>query len=44
MPHLQRWCAAMDARPACQRGVSVPGADDPDAGRKWLERFRREGS
>ncbi len=24
LDHLQRWMAAMDARPACQRGVNVP--------------------
>ena len=24
LPHLQRWMAAMQARPACQRGVEVP--------------------
>ena len=24
LAHLQRWMAAMDARPACQRGVAVP--------------------
>ncbi len=24
LPHLQRWMAALEARPACQRGVVVP--------------------
>ncbi len=24
LPHLQRWMAAMAARPACQRGIRVP--------------------
>jgi hypothetical protein len=27
-----------------KRASHSPGADDPDAGRKWLERFRRERS
>ena len=34
LPHLQRWHEAMDARPACQRGINVPEpltiTDDPD--------------
>jgi len=28
LPHLQRWAAAMEARPACQRGVAVPRGPD----------------
>jgi len=40
LPHLRRWSDAIAARPACQRGVQVPGAIDPEAQRKWLERFR----
>jgi GST-like protein len=40
MPHLRRWCDVIAARPACMRGVEVPGNIDPDAQRKWLERFR----
>lgn len=24
LDNLQRWCSAMDARPACQRGIAVP--------------------
>jgi glutathione S-transferase len=41
MPHLQRWCDTIAARPAAERGVAVPGSIDPDAQRKWLEKFRR---
>jgi GST-like protein len=40
MPHVQRWLDTMTARPACVRGVQVPGGLDPDAQRAWLERFR----
>ena len=40
LPHLSRWCEAIAGRPACERGVAVPGTIDPDAQRKWLERFR----
>jgi glutathione S-transferase/GST-like protein len=29
LPHLSRWNDAMAARPACQRGVEVPGSIDP---------------
>jgi GST-like protein len=38
---LQRWCDTIAARPACERGVQVPGNIDPDAPRKWLENFRK---
>jgi glutathione S-transferase len=41
MPHLQRWLAAIGARPAVQRGVAVPGPVDTDAQRVWIEKFRR---
>ena len=40
LPHLARWIDAIAARPAAQRGVEVPGNIDPDAQRKWLEKFR----
>ena len=40
LPHLGRWIDAIAARPAVQRGVEVPGNIDPDAQRKWLEKFR----
>jgi glutathione S-transferase len=40
MPHLKRWCETIQARPACVRGVQVPGAVDADAQRKWIEKFR----
>jgi glutathione S-transferase len=29
LPNLSRWNEAMAARPACQRGVEVPGRIDP---------------
>jgi glutathione S-transferase len=41
LPHLVRWSDAMAARPACERGVAVPGTIDPDAQREWIEKFRR---
>jgi glutathione S-transferase len=44
LPDLSRWVETMAARPACQRGVGVPGEIDPDAQRQWLERFRAEGA
>ena len=44
LPHLQRWCDALAERPACQRGVAVPGDIDPEAQRQWLERFRATGA
>jgi len=28
LPHLRRWMAAFESRPACARGVSVPHATD----------------
>ena len=40
MPNLKRWCEAIQARPACVRGVQVPGNIDPDAQRQWIEKFR----
>jgi glutathione S-transferase len=40
LPHLSRWLELMAARPACQRGVAVPGEIDPDAQREWIEKFR----
>jgi GST-like protein len=40
MPNLQRWIDAIAERPAVRRGVEVPGNVDPDAQRKWLEKFR----
>ena len=45
LPNLQRWRDRIRERPAVERGIQVPGKEDqdPEAGRKWLERFRREG-
>jgi glutathione S-transferase len=40
LPHLARWIDAVAARPACQRGVAVPGEIDPEAQRAWIEKFR----
>ena len=31
LPHLKRWVAVMEARPACQRGILVPERLDPEA-------------
>lgn len=31
------------ARPAVDRGLHVPGNEDAESGRKWLEKFRAEG-
>ena len=31
LPHLKRWVAVMEARPACQRGIQVPERLDPEA-------------
>ncbi len=38
--HLKRWCESMEKRPAVQRGVEVPGSD-PEAQRRWLEKFQK---
>jgi len=45
LPNLQRWRDRIRERPAVGRGIEVPSkeAQDPDAQRKWLEKFRREG-
>jgi glutathione S-transferase len=43
MPHLKRWMEAVRARPAVDRGLHVPGNEDADSARKWLEKFRAEG-
>ncbi|HYR97114.1 MAG TPA: glutathione S-transferase N-terminal domain-containing protein [Candidatus Binatus sp.] len=40
MPNLRRWIDAIAERPAVRRGVDVPGNIDPEAQRKWLEKFR----
>ena len=40
MPSLKRWIDAIAERPAVRRGVDVPGSIDPEAQRKWLEKFR----
>ena len=46
LPNLVRWRDRIRERPAVERGIQVPGKQDQDADeqRKWLERFRREGS
>ncbi|MFN8543610.1 MAG: glutathione S-transferase family protein [Candidatus Binatia bacterium] len=44
LPHLKRWVDAMYARPAVQAGIQVPGQQDLETARKWLEKFQREGS
>ena len=31
LPHLKRWVAVMEARPACQRGIMAPERLDPEA-------------
>ena len=46
LPHLQRWMAALEARPACQRGVVVPHPlnlypDDEAAVRAQAEASRK---
>jgi glutathione S-transferase len=45
LPNLQRWRDRIRERPAVGRGIEVPSkeAQDPDAQRRWLEKFRREG-
>jgi glutathione S-transferase/GST-like protein len=45
LPHLERWTAAIAARPAAQRGISVPSAlklpsDDSEEARRFSERAR----
>ncbi len=45
LPHLQRWLAAIAARPAVQRGIAVPHPlpfkpDDGEEARKFIERTR----
>jgi glutathione S-transferase len=40
LPHLTRWIEALAARPACERGVAVPGQLDPEVQRAWIEKFR----
>ena len=46
LPNLVRWRDRIRERPAVERGIQVPGKQDQDADeqRKWLEKFRREGS
>ncbi len=39
LDHLQRWMAAIDARPEVQRGLAVPPRDDDEATR--IERARK---
>jgi glutathione S-transferase/GST-like protein len=40
LPHLTRWIEALAVRPACERGVAVPGQIDPAVQRAWIEKFR----
>jgi glutathione S-transferase/GST-like protein len=40
LPHLTRWIEALAVRPACERGVAVPGQIDPAMQRAWIEKFR----
>jgi len=40
LPHLTRWIEAVARRPACERGVAVPGRIDPEVQRAWIEKFR----
>jgi glutathione S-transferase len=44
LPNLQRWRDRIRERPAVDRGIEVPGKEDPETQRQWLEKFRREGS
>ena len=39
LDHLARWLAAIESRPAAQRGIAVPPRDDDDAAR--IERARQ---
>ena len=45
LEHLQRWMAALDARPACQRGIDVPSPppkveSDEASAKKFAENAR----
>lgn len=40
MPNLNRWLETMAARPACIKGVGVPGQGDAEEMEKWIEKFR----
>jgi glutathione S-transferase len=40
LPHLTRWIETVAKRPACERGVAVPGQLDPAVQRAWIEKFR----
>jgi glutathione S-transferase/GST-like protein len=45
LPHLERWTAAIAARPAAQRGIQIPNAlklpdDNSDEARQFAERAR----
>jgi glutathione S-transferase len=45
LSNLQRWRDRIRERPAVERGIAVPAkGDDDESQRKWLEKFRREGS
>jgi glutathione S-transferase len=44
LPNLQRWRDRIRERPAVERGIEVPGKEDPETQRKWLEKFRRDGN
>ena len=46
LPNLQRWRDRIRERPAVDRGIQVPTKEalDPESGRRWLEKFRRDGS
>ena len=44
LPNLQRWRDRIRERPAVERGIQVPGKEDPDDQRRWLEKFRRDGA
>jgi GSH-dependent disulfide-bond oxidoreductase len=44
LPNLQRWRDRIRERPAVERGIEVPGKEDPETQRRWLEKFRRDGS
>jgi GSH-dependent disulfide-bond oxidoreductase len=44
LPNLQRWRDLIRERPAVERGIEVPGKEDPETQRRWLEKFRRDGS